>query len=241
MKLSVYIIITALSLILFTGRVSFAAEEIINKNNAPTVNRNAKINTGNIIYKKNNAAFDYQRTQVTILRKSMPVTQNPKEAMPWRKDDTNKIIRPKIEPLVFDVEMRNAYDFYKNSGWFNLSNFSEESGIMLVFNEPSIEPVVNTGRYSPVDILFIDQTGIIRQIVPNIVLANLEENIYPKDKTLAFLFLNGGIYSKFSVNVGDVVVHPIFKKKPVILNSPSDKSNNNDNSHSDYLDKITKN
>lgn len=96
---------------------------------------------------------------------------------------------------------------------------------MMVFGEPTIQPIIPSAQYAPTDILFIDKQGKITQIVPNILLSELDQEIYPEKEILAFLFLKGGTCADLSINVGDDIQYSLFKKPPLILGAP--KENNN--------------
>ncbi len=209
----IIILTTVLGLIFSTD--SFAAKKANNKSG--------------ILYGDSNSPIDYTRTNILIVRKSLqrPV---PKPTPLPDKDNIQPVKEPEPEPapvvdtgIVIDVEVRDAMSLYRQNGWFNLSSYSEKSGIMMAFGKPDIKPIIRSNQYAPVDILFIDKQGKIIQIVPNILLSELEEDIYPSSPVLAFLFLKGGACAGLSINAGDEVQYSLFKKPPVILNAPSDQ------------------
>lgn len=175
-----------------------------------------------------NSPIDYVRTNIIIMRKSMPKpTPDTTQPMPWQD---SSIIRPTPEEteledpsLVFDVEIRDGMSLYNQSGWFNLSSYSDRTGVMMVFAKPGIKPIIRSTQYAPVDILFIDKQGNITQIAPNINLSEIDEEIYPSAPILAFLFLKGGTCADMHINVGDEIQYSLFKKSPLILNSPPPK------------------
>ena len=173
--------------------------------------------------------IDYVRTNIVLLRKSMPKpTPHP---IPLQDGSQDKSIMPPEEDspevenpaLVFDVEIRDGMSLYNQSGWFNLSSYSDKSGVMMAFSKPDIKPIIRSTQYSPVDILFIDKQGNVTQIAPNILLSELEDDINPSAPILAYLFLKGGICEQLNINVGDEVQYSLFKKPPLILNSPPPK------------------
>lgn len=172
-------------------------------------------NTDKIFYGEQKRPIYYSRTNIILLRKSMPPTTS---VMPWQKhavvEDPN---------LIFDVEIRDGMSLYNKSGWFNLSSYSEKSGVMMVFSEPSTKPIIHSEQYAPADILFVDKQGKIIQILPNILLSELEQDIYPSSPILAFLFIKGGSCAEMSINVGDEIQYSLFKKPPTILNAPTTK------------------
>jgi uncharacterized membrane protein (UPF0127 family) len=206
-----FIIIIPLLIALAPGD-SFAAKKVHNKSG--------------IFYGENNSPIDYTRTNILIIRKSLPKTPKP-ISLP-DKDNIQPIKAPEPEPvpvpdpgIILDVEVRDAMSLYNQNGWFNLSSYSDKSGIMMAFGKPDIKPIIRSNQYAPVDILFIDKQGKIIQIVPNILLSELEEEIYPNSPILAFLFLKGGACADLLINAGDEVQYSLFKKPPVILSAPT--------------------
>lgn len=131
------------------------------------------------------------------------------QELPWRE-----------EILTFDAEIRNATAFYNQQGWINLSPPPEQSGVLLLFAAPTVAPITPSQNYAPLDILLINKEGRILQIFPKMVLASLEESIYPADPLNAFLLLNGGSCEKFSIQPGDWVEYKAFKKPPPTLTAP---------------------
>ncbi len=183
-----------------------------------------------IFYGETSVPIDYTRTNIVLLRKSMP--KPTPQPLPWQDDPT---IRPIIEDtqepqdpaLVLDVEVRDGMTLYNQSGWFNLSGYSEKSGVMMAFSKPDTKPIIRSTQYAPVDILFIDKQGKITQIAPSILLSEIDEDIYPETPILAFLFLRGGSSADLFINVGDEIQYSLFKKPPVILNAPKENSKEN--------------
>lgn len=183
-----------------------------------------------IFYGETGTPIDYTRTNIVLLRKSMP--KPIPQPMPWQDNSTVRpIIEDTQEPqdpaLVLDVEVRDGMTLYNQSGWFNLSGYSEKSGVMMAFSKSDSKPIIRSTQYAPVDILFIDKQGKITQIAPSILLSEIEEDIYPDAPILAFLFLKGGSCTDLFINVGDEVQYSLFKKPPVILSTPKEPHKEN--------------
>jgi len=155
------------------------------------------------------ATIFFSKDKLRIHRKIIP--KPAQKLMPWQVAE---------DAVDFDVEIRDGMSLYNQNGWFNLSSYSDKEGVMMAFSEPSIQPIVNSSQYAPVDILFIDKQGKITQIVPSILLSDLEQDITPSEQILAFLFLKGGACTDLSINAGDEVEYSMFKKPPRILNAP---------------------
>jgi len=158
----------------------------------------------------------YSRANITILRKAPP--QKALQPLPWQKGQAVAV--PDVPSVGFDVEVRDGMTLYNQKGWFNLSSPSEKNGLLMVFSAPGLAPIIPSTQYAPLDILMIDHEGTITQIVPNIKLSELDQDIIPSSLVLAFLFLKGGLCQKLSINPGDVVEYPLFKRPPTVLSAP---------------------
>ena len=207
----IIIIAVALS-ITFTLGISDSFAEKKGKSRANTSN-NSKI----FSKEKSNIPFYYARTNITLQRKTLP----PAQTLPWQERPT-----PQDPALIFDIEIRDGMSLYNQNGWFNLSSYSEKTGVMMVFPEPTIQPIIPSAQYAPTDILFINKQGKITQIVPNILLSELDQEIYPDTEILAFLFLKGGTCANLSINAGDDIQYSIFKKPPLVLSAPTENKEN---------------
>jgi uncharacterized membrane protein (UPF0127 family) len=151
----------------------------------------------------------YSRTQLSILHQTAA-------PLPWQAPGTPA----SVPRYTFDVEVRDAMTIYNQKGWFNLSSPQETNGVLLVFAAPAQAPIIPSSQYAPVDILMIDREGKILQIVPKLLLSELEEDIYPERPVLAFLFLKGGMCERLSIVPGDLVEYKIFRKPPMVLTAP---------------------
>ncbi len=98
-----------------------------------------------------------------------------------------------------------------------LNDLTDDTGVMIAFNAPSIVSVPTMNVYQAVDILFIDEDGIILQILPNIVPAQINRDITASEPVSAFLYLKAGEVKKRDIRPKDVVTHGLFNAKPVIL------------------------
>lgn len=163
-----------------------------------------------------NAAADdatplfYTRTSVRILRTAPP----PEAFLPWEDRSQGD------KGLFIDAEMRDGALMYQQKGWFNLSSPSEAGGVLLAFAAPTVAPISPSAQYAPLDILMIDKEGRITQIVPNILLSDLQEDIYPAAPILALLFLKGGLCERAGIRPGDTIEHSLFRKPPTVLTAP---------------------
>ncbi|MGE0753547.1 MAG: DUF192 domain-containing protein [Alphaproteobacteria bacterium] len=121
--------------------------------------------------------------------------------------------------LKMPVEVRDAQSFYKQDGWFNLTNIKDGQGLLLLFDNSEQAPISQTSQYAPVDILMINARGNITSIIPSLVLAQLEQTYYPEEPVKAFLMLSGGTCERLFIRPGDDVVHSAFKKPVPVLDT----------------------
>lgn len=98
-----------------------------------------------------------------------------------------------------------------------LNDLKNNDGVLIGFNLPSIVSVPQMKVYTPVDILFIDEDGIILQILPKVVPAEINRDISAPQPVSAFLYLKAGEAKARDIRPRDVVSHNLFNAKPVIL------------------------
>ncbi len=154
----------------------------------------------------------YSFSKLFITRKTppaAPATDNPTAAQP-----VPAMAQP---PLIVEIQVRDAIHFYRQDGWFNMSQLPDGQGILLVFSDLVQDPIVTTSNYAPLDILMINTEGTITEIVPSLILANLQEDIYPQKPVLAFLLLAGGSCEKMGIRPGDEVKYSLFRKPPPVI------------------------
>lgn len=155
--------------------------------------------------------FLYSKSQLAITRKSLQQDPN---LLPWQKQQADALAR-----IVFNIEVRDGRSLYNQKGWFNLSSYEERSGVLLAFTSPTLSPIVGSAQYAPVDILFIDRQGVVTEILPSIMLSELEQEIMPQSPVQAFLFLKSGTCEQLVIAPGDEVEFSLFKKPPTVLST----------------------
>jgi uncharacterized membrane protein (UPF0127 family) len=135
------------------------------------------------------------------------------------------LIEGKGTPLMFNAEIRDAENAARSPGWFNYAVPDAKKAAMLTHVRPAIARVTSADGYAPVDVLFVDMYGNIREIMPSIVPAELTEPIASREPVLAVIYLKSGTVASANIRPGDHVSHAIFAKKPVILteeNTPAE-------------------
>ncbi len=149
------------------------------------------------------APLAYQRGALRILRQA----DTDSGMMPWQQEASGP---------AFQVEIRSAEQL-KSPGWFNLSEYGEQNGLLLALAKPGQISIAPVNQFAPVDIFLINEYGEIEQIMPNLVLADLSSAQISDMPVLAALYTKGGTAERLGIQPGDRTLHPMFKKRPVVL------------------------
>lgn len=147
------------------------------------------------------APLFYSRTTLVIRIKSPPEGASPTAAI--------------------DTELRDAQTAARTPGWYNFATLKEYKGALAAYAEPTDVIINKANEFAPVDVLFLDAYGIIAQIAPNLIPAELQEPVESVAPVLAMLYLKGGSCTKLGIKPGDTVQHKMFRKKPEVLTAPT--------------------
>lgn len=116
----------------------------------------------------------------------------------------------------YNVEVRGE-DALKLEYIHGLNTLTDATGVMIVFNVPSQVALPALHDYTAVDALFLSGDGTILQILPNVVLADLQESISAKQPVKAFLFLAAGQVAARHLLPRDVVAGSMFIPAPPLM------------------------
>ncbi len=99
---------------------------------------------------------------------------------------------------------------------FLLSPFNQADALMFVYRTPEL--IIPSAPFiqQPVDILTINRQGLIEEILPNIVPANLDSQAAVDSPVLAVMYLKAGTVDKENIKPKDRVKHTIFSPAPEI-------------------------
>ncbi len=164
-----------------------------------------------------NAPILFSKEEV-VIRRAQPV---PEPVMPWQTPGEQQM-RPDIR---LDTEIRDAATLVSQNGWFNLSSPADHQAVMLMMPKEEIATIPPSSQYAPLDILLIDKEGVIREIYPQLKLAELAEPITSQSAVLALLFLRGGVHESWVIKPGDSIIYKAFKKPPASLSIPTENTN----------------
>ncbi|MFN9111745.1 MAG: hypothetical protein ACK5XN_16905 [Bacteroidota bacterium] len=136
--------------------------------------------------------------------------------LPWQ--NANDVSA--LPDIRLDAEIRDVQTLFAQSGWFNLSSPTYEQAVLILLVNPAVVTIPPSSQYAPLDVMVIDQYGVIKEIYPNLMLAELAEPITSQNPALGILFLRGNAHQTLKISPGDSVVHQAFKKPPAMLSLP---------------------
>lgn len=119
-------------------------------------------------------------------------------------------------PLLFDVELR-PQEALQLEYIHSLNALTDNSGVLLALSRPAIAALPAYQVPTAVDALFVADDGRILQIYPQVVLAELTQQITPPGPIRAFLFLRSGRAQLAGIRPGDYVRASVFTPPPPLL------------------------
>lgn len=123
---------------------------------------------------------------------------------------------PSHPSYTYNIEQRPE-DAMRLEYIHTLNSLTLGTGVMIVFTAPSMValPVMNV--YTPVDALFITDNGTIEQILPNVVLGELNQAVMAHMPIKAFLFLKAGEVAARGIRPRDMVAGSAFTPAPPMM------------------------
>jgi uncharacterized membrane protein (UPF0127 family) len=136
------------------------------------------------------------------------------DSPPAREKD--KTPKPTHAPLSYDTEVRPE-DAMKLEYIHTLNTLTEANGVMIAFAAPSMVALPMMKVYSPVDALFINDAGMVVQILPNVTLGQMAQEVAAHEPVKAFLFLKAGQVVARGIRPQDVVTGSMFTPTPPVM------------------------
>lgn len=138
------------------------------------------------------------------------------EAPPTAEGEVPPAALPARTSLSFDIEMRGE-DALQLEYIHTLNTLSERTGVAIIFDPPGVVALPRMQVFTPVDVLFVAENGVILQIYPDATLGTLDQDVYAKDPVRAFIFLKAGSAAKQQILPKDVVAGTMFTPAPPVL------------------------
>ena len=132
------------------------------------------------------------------------------EEVPFQKE-TVRIIAPAYENPVatLDVEIADT-NKKRTRGLMYRTDLADNAGMLFLFPVRRKISMWMANTVIPLDMIFIDKSGTIREIVGNAVPFSHDE-IISKDSVSAVLEIKGGQAERLNIRVGDIVEHSFFE------------------------------
>lgn len=96
-------------------------------------------------------------------------------------------------------------------GLMGRTSMPVSSGMLFVYPAPRRSSFWMRNTLIPLDMLFIDASGVVRHIHHNAVPLD-ETAIFGGDSVLAVLEINGGLANRLGINEGTQLRHPVFAR-----------------------------
>lgn len=110
----------------------------------------------------------------------------------------------------FTVEIANT-DEQRARGLMYRKKMSPQKGMLFFFTANRMVTMWMKNTYIPLDILFIDQKGVIVHIAKSTVPESLDF-ISSRKPVISALELNSGVTNSLNIQIGDKIDHPFFTR-----------------------------
>lgn len=128
-------------------------------------------------------------------------------------------IRTRDGPVRFAVELAETAE-QQERGLMYRRNLATGAGMLFDFGEPRVITMWMENTYIPLDMLFIDEGGVV---------AGISRNTKPLSRTIissripvrAVLEINAGAAAHLGIRPGDRVDHAIFRSRPSAVTPPA--------------------
>jgi uncharacterized membrane protein (UPF0127 family) len=108
----------------------------------------------------------------------------------------------------FNVEIADDVE-ERAKGLMFRETMARYDGMLFIYETPIAANFWMKNTLIPLDMIFLDQHGVVQSIHENAVPGNLE-TIPGGEQILAVLEVNGGLTQKLGISVGAVMRHPAF-------------------------------
>ncbi len=122
--------------------------------------------------------------------------------------DTQVWVRGDFGQARFNVEIADD-DATRALGLMNRTEMATSAGMLFIYPAPTRLSFWMRNTLIPLDMLFADETGVIRHIHENAIPLD-ETPIQGGDGLTHVLEINGGLASQLGISVGDALRHPSF-------------------------------
>ncbi|MEM1079247.1 MAG: DUF192 domain-containing protein [Pseudomonadota bacterium] len=108
----------------------------------------------------------------------------------------------------FTIELADD-DAERGRGLMFRESLPQRAGMLFVYDRPQSVSFWMRNTLIPLDMIFVDETGIVRHVYSNAVPLD-ETPIFGGDSILAVLEINGGLALQYGIAAGTLLQHPAF-------------------------------
>lgn len=108
----------------------------------------------------------------------------------------------------FDVEVADT-DEQRARGLMFRKEMAQQNGMLFFFRENQKVIMWMKNTFIPLDIIFIDQKGVIVHIAKSTVPHSLDY-ISSYQPVISAFEVNAGVTDRFGIRIGDIIEHPFF-------------------------------
>ncbi len=138
---------------------------------------------------------------------------DPVAIVPIKPGDTTA---PPRVPITYNTEVR-AEDAMKLEYIHTLNTLTDSTGVVIAFSAPSLAALPRMQVFTAVDALYVAEDGTIMKIYPDVVLAELAQDIYSSEPIKAFVFLKSGQVDARGILPKDIISGPMFYASPPVM------------------------
>lgn len=150
--------------------------------------------------------------------------EQPEEAESATADIKDSLATQAKQParMTLRVEVRGA-QIPVNSGIFPHYKLDAEHGVLTYYPEAKPRRMIAENIQKPLDVMFIGDDGIIRQIIPEVAPAFIPDDIRTGFSVRALLYMQAGQAAQWAIQPGYRIEHGLFTPKPLIYTAPEEE------------------
>jgi len=129
-------------------------------------------------------------------------------------DESRLNIRGDWGQAAYSVEIADTPES-RAQGLMFRESMARNAGMLFIFDRPQTVGFWMKNTLIPLDMLFIDQTGLVKRVHSNAIPGDLT-TIPGGDGIFAVLEINGGLAQSYGITEGSEIRHPAFANGPPV-------------------------
>jgi uncharacterized membrane protein (UPF0127 family) len=123
------------------------------------------------------------------------------------RESERRLIRLAVGGVVFDAEVSDTVEL-QSQGLSGRSTLAEREAMLFVFERPLRHAFSMRGMRFAIDIIWIDQDGIVSEITPRVEPATYPQIFQPQRPVKYVLEINAGLAEARGISAGDRLEFP---------------------------------